>query len=160
MKAFQTPTPPNTHAGRTVLINVVCISIFIATTSYTLFFYWISLFQFHRKKRSEIHFKNVDIQVTLISSHKTAIWLFLLRIDLLHFEVILRLTRIMMYHRVLSKSFSKWKWVDDIVLKSEDSNLASPLELDVLVHVEEEHEHEVHGHSWENMPHLQVKVNI
>ena len=66
----------------------------------------------------------------------------------------------MMYHRVLSKSFSKWKWVDDIVLKSEDSNLASPLELDVLVHVEEEHEHEVHGHSWENMPHLQVKVNI
>ena len=34
-----------------------------------------------------------------------------------------------------------------VELQSEDSNVVSPLELDVLVHVEEEHEHEVESNS-------------
>ena len=44
---------------------------------------------------------------------------------------------------------SESEWIillKNILLLSEDSNVASPLELDVLVHVEEEHEHEVDGH--------------
>ena len=45
------------------------------------------------------------------------------------------------------KSESKWMILSkNAQLRSEDSNVASPLELDVLVHVEKEHEHEVDGH--------------
>ena len=42
------------------------------------------------------------------------------------------------------KSESKWMILSkNAQLRSEDSNVASPLELDVLVHVEKEHKHEV-----------------
>ena len=65
------------------------------------------------------------------------------------------------FYTVVVESESEWIILSkNVQLRSEDSNVAPPLELDVLVHVEEEHEHEVHGHSWENMPHLQVKMNI
>ena len=44
------------------------------------------------------------------------------------------------------ESESEWMILSkNVQLQSEDSNVAPPLELDVLVHVEEEHEHEVDG---------------
>ena len=45
---------------------------------------------------------------------------------------------------------SESEWIillKNILLLSEDSNVASLLKLDVLVHVEEEHEHEVESNS-------------
>ena len=49
----------------------------------------------------------------------------------------------------------------NVQLQSEDSNVAPPLELDVLVHVEEEHEGEEEAGGGQHVPHLvRIVMNI